>query len=368
MPAGPLATKHAGSGRSVTRRRLGLAWLALWALVFAVLGVWGLGLRGAERAVDRWHARWEERLAEGEALVAAERHEEAARFLEAFDAEHPAVFVKHGLDRQRERGLELLGACYTALGERERALATFERLVAFDPRNAHSRWLLARSQDASGRSEPALESLRELLAIHPTHLPGVEARIRLLRAGGLHAEAVAAFEEYLDAWLLAPVTLTFGAEDVVLELEVLVDGSPQSVSAPLELPAGWRDGVGLCTWGHSFELGSLRIVPPAFAGDPVAAEPVRVAGWGRTPGEGGGGPRFPVHDREASTFFSQPVRLPAGGARIELELTLFKALTEDLWEAARASYVELGLEHELERVERRVQVGGCLEAGTLFGE
>lgn len=365
MVAGPLTRRHrAGPRRRPSQRALIAAWVGLWALVFAALGIWGIGLRGAERTVDRWRSRWEQRLERGAQLLAAGDHEAAAAHLEAFDAEHPALFVKHGLDRQRERGLELLGASYVAQGKRGRALATFERLVAFDPRNAHSRWLLAEAQLALGEHEDALATLAELLAIHPTHLPGVRARVELLREAGDHAGAVATFEAYLDAWLLAPVTLTLGGREVELDLEVLVDGRPQRVSAPVRLPAAWSGSVTLCPRGHSLEIGALRIVPPVVSGAPAGPAPVEVAGWRLPPGSEHGA-RFSLRDAQTCVV-SSPVDLPSGAARLELELTLFKAVPEDLWQGVRSSFASLLRGEELAAVEPRVQVGGCLEAGTRF--
>src|SRR5688572_26377776 len=114
----------AGAGSLVrNERRVALAWLLLAALVVAFLAVWGVALGGAERVSLAISGRLEQRLARGEQLFDAGRFEEAALELELLDRDHPAVFSKHALDRQRERVLELLARSYAALDRKARAHA-----------------------------------------------------------------------------------------------------------------------------------------------------------------------------------------------------------------------------------------------------
>ena len=115
-------------------RKLIVAWLLACALLVGIVAVWGVAMGGAERVVDGWAERWVERVQHGRELVEEERFEEAAAYLEQLDADHPAIFVKHRMDTDRELLLELLGQSYIALDRKGRALSTFERLVDFDER------------------------------------------------------------------------------------------------------------------------------------------------------------------------------------------------------------------------------------------
>ena len=123
-------------------RALILAWLAGSFLLLGVLGVWGIGLGGAEKVLDRWGGRWVTRIERGESLLAEGRYEEAAEYLEALDDDFPARFVKHGLDRERERVLTLLGRSYVALERKGLNSSKIEFNLSFDPEGSHeeSRW------------------------------------------------------------------------------------------------------------------------------------------------------------------------------------------------------------------------------------
>lgn len=372
MVAGPLHHAHeVPAGTRLRRwlarheRRWVAAWLVGWALVFGVLAVWGLGLNGFERVVERWNGRWALRLARCEELVAAGRHEEAAERLARLDAEHPAVFVKHALDRQRERVLELLGESQRALGRKGRALEAFERLVAFDPRNVHSHYVLARAAADFDEADLALEHYEAALAILPSHLPSLEGLIDLRLGASRYPEVVAAFERYLDAWLLGSVTLRCGERSVALELPV--DGRPHALHVPFELEPGVSGEVCLESGGYSFRLAELALLPPIPADRPGAGAPVELPPDAWSLAEASATEDGAVAAAGPAARACRPsLALPDGAARLRATLTLYKAVPAELWAAVEQSYRNVLAYEHLEAARARVVVGGCLEAGSIF--
>lgn len=347
-------------------RGVATAWVALCLVVLGVLGVWGVALNGAERVVDERNARWTERVDVVAALVRAGKYEAAADVAEALDREFPAVFVKHRLDRERERLLGLLGEASVALDRKARALGAYERRVDFDPRNWRNHYELARAHEHFEEPGAALESYARVLAIHPTHLPSVTAVVTGAAEAGRHAEAVAAFEAYLDAWLLAPVTLRAGA--FMRELEVQVDGRPHEIEVPLELRPGWTGTVCFDTNGYSGRIDELVLVPAAVVGEPARGSSTSIpaaSGWRPSGATDAGGGRFSAASPRSSVCRSVlPIEAPT--ARMLVRITLFKTLSPELWELVRASYRNALQFEGLAAVSERVVVGGCPEAGSEF--
>jgi hypothetical protein len=167
---------------------------------------------------------------------------------------------------------------------------------------------------------------------------------------------VEAYERYLDAWLLAPLRVSFGPDAV--ELEVPADGRRHAVEAPLSVPAGWRGALLLETRGYSADVARLTVAPPPRAGLVEALEPRELLAAPAT---------VTASDPTSSASFPD-VDLPLGGARVRLELTLYKALPAELWELVERSYRNRLDSARAGAAARRSRVGGCLEAGTTFAD
>jgi hypothetical protein len=340
--------------------------LAALALYLAALFVWGVWFGGAERAIDRWNAQTTRELAHAEALVAAERWDEAAAELERIDAHHPAVYVRHRLDRERERVLELLGQCWVELDRKRRALDVFERLVQFDPRNWRNHWLEAEALRHFGDGDEAQAAYREVLRIHPNHLPTVEALTGLyFDVSTLYANVVELHRAYLDAQLLGTVELALGEE--IVRFDVPVDGRAHALSAPLEVPAGWKGVASLRTHGYSASPGALSFDPPTLVGVLGREGSTRVEGPWRAVSASETRPGHFAASAVDSALLSE-VELSHGASRVAIEIALFKAMTPSLWSKVETSYRNRLLFDELEAVKARTVVGGCAQGGSVFEE
>jgi tetratricopeptide (TPR) repeat protein len=345
-----------------------VVWLSGCALAVGTLAAWGLVANGAERAVDALDSAWVRRLDRIAEEVRLKRYEQALPRLERLDRDCPAVFVKHRFDREHERLLGLLGKCYLELDRRRLARETLGRLVAFDPRNFDNHFQLAQAERAFGDGEAARAAYQQVLAIHPTHLPSVQALIELAAAEGDHAAVVAAYEAYLDAWLLAHVRLRLGDRAVVLE--TLVDGREHAIEGVVDLPAGWGGELCLETGGYSARLAAVELEAPLQAGvaAPVQAVALRPdAGW-LPVGGASAAPGELAAAAPGSRLCAELPALPQGAARVRLRLALFKALPAALWSQVGTSYRNQLAGEAYERASARSRVGGCLEAGSIFEE
>jgi tetratricopeptide (TPR) repeat protein len=352
--------------RFVQRRERALiaAWIAGWTAVLGLLA-WGAISGKADRAIELWERRWTERVRAAEGVYESGDFEAAAARLEALDAEFPARFVKHRLDRERERVLELLGKSFVELGRKRRALETLERLVAFDPRNFANHLALAEACVRLGEPDRAEEAYRAALAIHPCHLPALEGLIGLLHGAARWADVVSTFEEYVDAYVLARVTLSI--DGIELPLEVPADGREHHIEAPLELPEGSTGEAALATGGWSVRVGELELEPPLRAGVAAAREAQRWQG-------GSGWTPHSMHEVEPGRFAAEEAGsrlsrslgpLPRGVARVRLALTVYKALPPELWKKIETSYRNTLDQAGLEAARERTLVGGCLDGGTI---
>ncbi len=371
-------------------RRLIVAWFAGWIVFFGAVFAWGIWARGLERVVVAWNARTGERLAHAEQLIAAKDWEKAKLELIALDADHPAIQVKHRLDKERERVLELLGLCFEETDHKKKAIATLQRLVAFDPRNWHNHFVLAETLAHFNEHDLAEAQYREVLRIHPSHFPTVSALTGMLYdVATLYAKVVELHQQYLNGYLLAPVELRFGDRKVVFD--VPVDGNPHALEAPLELAAGFSGDATIATHGYSVRIGALELIAPEHVGVVDAPQPVVVdgaSGWSaqdadaipagevaalsqdaryerglERPVSAGPG-QFAAKNTKSS--FHRRVDAPLGASRVKLELTLYKHMDLDTWAKIVNSYgcrLEWTL---LEDAKRRTVVGGCLEAGSTF--
>lgn len=342
-----------------------VVWLAGMAAVVALVFGWGVYLRGAERIVDAYDARWPRQVDVGAELVRQERFEEAAAHLEALDLEFPARSVVHRLDTERERLLTLLARSYVELDKKKRALAACERLVAFDPRNWRNHWTQAETALAFGDQDVALPALDLLLAIHPTHLPAVETRIALAFAGSAYAKIPPMWRAYVDAYRLAPLHFTCGGAS--LRLEVPSDGRPHLFELPFALPADFRGEARLSTHGWSIDLRELGFVAPLRAGieEERAFTLQGKEGWSvigaQAVGDGS------IAAKDASSELRREVRgLDRATAHAAFELVAYKACTPSLWKMVSTSYKNLLLWDELAAMGERVRIGGSVVDGSPF--
>ncbi|HUR27889.1 MAG TPA: bacterial transcriptional activator domain-containing protein [Planctomycetota bacterium] len=347
-------------------RGLIVAWLALIAVVLGLGFVWGIQQRGFERVVAAYDARWPARVDEGERMFAAQRYDEAARFLEQLDADFPARSVRHRLDRERERLLTVLARSYVKLGKERRAAETCARLVAFDPRNWQNHALQAEVALAFEQGDLARTALDHVLAIHPTHLPTVETRIQLEMDASLYARVPPLWRAYVEAFRLATVDFTAGETHVVLEIQS--DGLPHRFEVPFPLPEGFHGEAKLATNGWSIDVRALALQAPLRVGIAGRPELVPQSGAWRVANAAdlGGGA---ISAKNVDASLACDIVAPQGGADTAmLEIVAYKACTESLRRMVESAYKNLLLWDELESLRLRTRVGGCLEAGSLVDD
>jgi hypothetical protein len=346
-------------------RRLIVLWLAGCALLLAVMGLWGIVWNGAERAVDASSDRWVAALDRAQAMFERGELHAAQSALERLDASCPALFVKHRLDKERERQLTLLGNTYVALDRRAKARATFQRLVGFDARNFANHFARAEALRTFGDAE-ARAAYESVLAIHPTHLPSVAALMDMAFDTSDYARVVEVFDAYVEAWTLARIAVR--CADVVTPFEVPVDGSLHDHEALLELPAGWSGPVALETRGFSATLERMEFEAPLRAGVPGRPEGVVLApgaDWvARSARTKDGG--LLVASALDSSWTAPAVPLPHGAARLRLTLRLHLTVTSEMWTQASKSYANCLLHARWREVSSRAVLGGAPEAGSEF--
>lgn len=240
------------------------------ALVLLVGAVAAFRPAWVEGAVGHWDDRWTRRLEHGEALVSDGRYAEAATYLEGLDRVFPAQFIKHKRDTQRERLLAALGQAQEGAGRRNAALATYERLAAFDPRNYRNHFLLASAFLRDKKSDEAVGRFEAVLAIHPSHQPSVEALVRLHFEDGAFADVVSVFERYLDAVRFC--MLAMEADGVSEVVAVPVDGRARDVAFILPFEEPWSGSLRVSGMACPIELGDLSVSVPLGMGRAVMSE------------------------------------------------------------------------------------------------
>lgn len=351
--------------------RLILAWLGLCVVLGGGVLGWGVVLGGGDASVERMDDQWLEHLARAEAMIEAGENESAADFLTRLEPHFPATFSKHHLDRERERLFELLARACSAMGRKREALDACLRLTEYDPRNWHNWELLANTNESFGELEAARAARLQVLQIHPSHLPTVTKLILADARAGRCQQAVAGFEAYLDAFVLARVHLGLGEPHEVLELPA--DGRPHTFDLPLALEAA-PDAIELALEGWSVTPGAIAFAGPLAVGDTAPRVRVEVTpAWSAT-GEvtasgfaGAPGTSWSATGVDARlTAPLDPSALPAVPARVHLELTVHKAVGPELWAQVEACYASLGADERRSRAAARTVIGGCLQAGSVF--
>ncbi len=330
------------------------------AAVVAIVGVPRLRspvLTTVQQMFDRADRRWDSRLRHGEALVAEGRFEEAATYLVNLDSIFPARTVHAGRDRERERLLMALALSYERLGRNGRALDTYRRLTAFDPRNWRSHFALAQAVERleGGWATPdeAAAAYRAVLAMHPNHLPSVRGLMQYAIDGGRFDEAMMVWDAYLDDVMLQLLYIYAG--DAVHEVNVRVDGRPQEVVLPVRMPPG--DGhVQIHTGGFSLKVHEAIVVTPQAVGSATPTDTVPLAvlrHWSAGTTDADGVLRA---DAPASVVTLAAPELPSGATALRLRITAFKPLDRDTWSLAERSYRNLLRLEERDAVTTRLLV------------
>jgi len=319
-------------------RVLAALWLAAVALLLLVLAVprsRDAALFRVQSLSDRWETRWSSRLALGDSLVAAGKHEQAAAYLERLDRVFPARNARQARDKQREHLLALLAGSYEALGKGGRAMATYDRLVAFDSLNYHNHYVRATAAERllSGWAiaPEARDGFAGVLVLNPNHLPSVRGYIRYFSDRSDWHPVVAAFHAYLEAFLVQAVTLRAGGDSVTVM--VPVDGRPHTVSLWLH---GEARSVAVSADGFALAVDSATVTAPARVG---SAQVIQPAGLG--PPEARGFDRtssgvFRPSAEGGSIVFALP--RPLAGAGIRITVRLFKPVDQALWASVAISH------------------------------
>ncbi len=333
-------------------RALALAWIAGCALLLAVLAIWGLGLNGAERAVDAWRSSWIATTERARVELEQGRTDIAVARLERIVATNGVDSVKHRYDKEHEHALALLADAYAAQGRKGKTLETLERLCAFDPKNFDNHFRHAQALLAFDEGGAAIEAFERVLAIHPTHWPSVAARIDLEYDAGAYAPIPALYERYLDAWLLARLRLVAGEREAWFEVQA--DGREHQAQFELWLDSGWSGPLTLETRGYSAESARVEFVPALRVGEAGRSAVVELRGREVTASD--------VNSRIELGDAS----LPNGAQLVRVTLAVFKRVDAPTWAQVRKAYQNRLLHDGLELATQRTRVGGCDAAGTYF--
>ena len=323
-------------------RQLATAWLAFTALVVLAMLVAPVRVRlldGLQSAADRWEARWDRRLEEGERLVAEKRYTVAVPFLVRLDAEFPAPHTRYGRDKQREEVLRLLAQSYEAEGKSGRAMETWKRLVRFDSLHYRNHFGYAQAAERllSGwaLAPEARDGYAKALTLLPSHPASLRGYVRYYMDRGDFPPVTAAYRTFLDSFLLDQVTIAIG--DSAVTVPVPVDGRAHDMDIALPAPAGWKGDVVIS--GHSYPIAVERVglVSPAVVGraesrttreaDLAMVDTSRMqrsgAGW---------------VPRDSMAVVRVPVSADAGLARVEVRLRVFKLVDSKLVRSLSKAY------------------------------
>ncbi|HEY2805218.1 MAG TPA: hypothetical protein VGI92_05095 [Gemmatimonadales bacterium] len=324
-------------------RALSLVYLGLVAvacLAMAAGPTRRIFLNGLQGISDRVDQQWDRRLGEGRRMVAAGKYAEAVPYLERLDRSFPAPSPQHARDRQREEILRLLATSFEKSGHKKEAMAVYDRLIAFDPRDYVNIALKAaaarRMLSGWAIAAEAKAAWDSTLKVFPNHLPSVRGVIDFHSDRGEFIPIAAAYRAYLNAFLVDHVRLRVGPASY--DFPVLVDGRAHTLL--VSLPSGQADSAELWSAGFAMaldtadvtsaaEVGSARtattIVIPATAITPLRM--VRTSGAWRPNGD------------SASLRLALPQH--SGGGQLRLVLRLFKPIDDDTWGVVSHAYLQL---------------------------
>lgn len=325
---------------------LSLVWLGGVALFLLLLAVPSTRERalGVVQSAILWHeGRWYDAIDKGEAMLRAGRYEEAVAYLTELDRRFPARTVKHGMDKDRERVLLLLGQGLAALDKKSKSMAVYQQLVAFDPNNFRNWYAMGVAADKllSGwaLAQEARDAYAAALVINPSHLPSLRGVIRFDSEQGLYDELRTQYETYLDAFLSADVT--FRTADSAITISVPVDGKFHDVELPLGQPEGAPADLTIVPGGYPTEVAEARFISSLRSGSPGRSETVILPPGNASAREGASlsGGRLLPQSMSGSLLISGP---PSPGANaVRVRLRLFKPVDQDLWHTVATAYGNL---------------------------
>jgi tetratricopeptide (TPR) repeat protein len=363
MPRSPASDRL---GRFLRERERSLVAVSIVSLLLlgtiAAIGVKKRGIRLAvldrvERIVDYWDDRWTRRLEYGERLVNAKDYPQAVEYLVALDRDFPAQYVKHKRDTERERLLRALGHSYAEMGKKRLALDTYRRLVEFDPRNFENHYLLAQACLRFKETKMAEEQFAALLKFHPTHMPSVRAIVKMHFDKGDFAAVVAAYETYLNAFLIQQITVGLGQSSI--KVNVPVDGQLHDFEVRLgQLPTTSAELL-LQVGEFAIEIKQVSVQAPLLVGE-AGVPALRV--W---PAENSwrvqemapiGVGSYRALGPGAALRLDIPPQ-PKGVAAVHLRLRLFKPTDQDLWSMVETSYRNLLRYDDLKAALARSAIG-----------
>lgn len=345
-------------------RPLILAWIAGSGLVIAGLWVWGIGLQGAERWIDRSASAWLGDLDEGRTALASGDTERAVQILRQLDRERSPESIKTRWDDDHKEMLSLLAEAETRAGRKGRSLDVLGRLVEFDPLDLRSHVQLARTAEGFGEGATANDAWAEVLRLDPNHVEAMNARVIAAFEAGRWELAVSTFENYLDQHELAEATWTLvsGDGDVAQEIEFdpRVLGSFEEHEIPVELGAPWVGTLELRTGGHSVEIESIMLLPAIQAGRPrKAAIPVDLGSLEVTGGTTDG-PGFLIADSYGASL-SLPIETTTSPvSTLRVKARFFKTVDAEVLDAVRRCARNLVQEQRYEALLPQVRIGGHL--------
>ena len=211
----------------------------------------------------------------GERLVTAKEYAQAVEFLVALDRDFPARVIEHKRGWERQRILRALGLSYSEMGKKQLALDTYRRLVDFDRRDFESRYLLAQACLKFGEPKLAEEHLAGVLKIHPTHMPSVRAYLKYHFDKGDFAAVIAAYETYLNAFLMRQITVGLGQSSA--NVYVPVDGRFHDLELRLTLLPEVSGELALRGEEFAIEIKQVTMQAPLLVGRARSFDHTRLA-------------------------------------------------------------------------------------------
>ena len=258
---------------------------------------------------------------------------------------------------ERERLLRALGHSYSEMGKKQLALDTYRRLVEFDPRNFENHYLLAQAGLRFKETKIAEEQLAEVLKIHPTHMPSVRASLKMHFDKGDFAAVVAAYETYLNAFLIQPVTVAVGQSST--KVNVPVDGELHDFEVRLSHSPTTSAELIFHVGEFATEIKQVTLQAPLLVGEAgVPAMPVWPAksSWRVQEMAPIGVGSYRALGPGAALHLDIPPQ-PRGVAAVHLRLRLFKPTDQDLWSMVETSYRNLLRYDDLKAALARSAIG-----------
>jgi hypothetical protein len=253
--------------------------------------------------------------------------------------------------------LRALGRSYAELGKKKLTLDTFRRLVEFDPRNFENHHLLAQASLKFHETDLAEKQLVEILTIQPTHMPSVRTQLKNHFDKSSYAAVVAAYEHYLNAFLIQTITVALGQSSV--QVNVPVDGRYHDVDLRLMQSPGGAAELALQVGEYAIDIERVTLQAPLVVGQTgVAITPIwpSQTSWQVQEMERVGEGSFRALGRGASLRLKVPAQ-PQEIAAVHLRLRLFKSIDSDMWKMVALSYQRLLRYDDLKTAQARSVIG-----------